>query len=1632
MAILGIITDLGLSTSQLAANNEGFHLVPVSFGVSDQAGTLDPARTTPNAGQFYTAAISSRVIIDQNTIKFVLTIPPNQIPSGTFKIIREIYLNINDNLNQPFLFAIGQPTDEIRYNADDQVTLELEMSITNLDLTANFVFEFTQATEISEHNLDPNAHTEVKEALRKAGIFIPAGAYPFQRRGQAFEDNGGTGVEFDGVKAATIHGGVTFSSTFNGTETNGKQLVFDGVLTADEVRAVFNTVNYPNTVEHDGTGTEVLAVATPTLSGGSYIVQENDIVYKDLDGVYKQALADGTIKSKVAGIAYLEDKCVSTGKYHDINTGFPIGTNLFLSGTTAGALVNFDTNVNMGLSLGSFIVFIGYTGDVSANVSQDFDAVVTNSAGVGQFLTTQEAINFVPNDGRILINKLENVKNTINTLGKNLTMVVNGPEKGWTKFTGLSTQFRIDFDLVPTQGTFRIEWDSQETNDMPFNALDSDVQNEFNLLNGHNGFTVTGNFSTGFTFTSNDLDLYPLPTFVFAGVNEIQRFDFSNTPDDGTITFEHKGDTTLNFPWDDSAADLKIALEALPSISNVNITGEFATQFFQIEFNGSFLEDGVQEQPLMEVIQTDLDLLGVPTDVNGTTIVPIDSSVVQKGIKPASNLFSGTNPITITTVVVQTGEQVGPERLMEIDSTNLAITGLGKIENFVDGFVLDSAVTKLVLEAYFPNTENPIIKLNQIAGIDYDINAQGFAKDIFSQLQITAHPSNSKIAIISGADQILATGITLTQEISSLLMKFEGAQINFATGSIFESDGVTPLGADFTPPVIAPDQWRWFSVNMIPQGVESDVSLKAQVLVLPASTDGATKELAEKAPFGDKPLGMIAIQGALGDKEETQIVTLKDVFGSLKGKALTMYHPAESVAFWFKDETLDTPSIEATTGVAGVDLDTFNSTNTSGLAAKIVVAAPITIDRVHLFLSKIGSPTGSVSIKLLGESLGLPDVGNIIATGVSVLNMSQVPTNFNNPIVIDFGGDIIIPAGNYYLDIDGTNYIFSAGNFLQWNSEAGVAVEIFNRDPAGAVWLSDLGNRTANFDLIHTVKGYPAIALAADREVEITDLIENDLQSVVATKLQTAINNDVRFVASVSTNKVIVENADLGAVTDADMGDTGFFGLILTQGTDTDLTGIESVLNKNIRQLGTGSGAGGGGDASTLLGRLEDLFDETFYTYLTPYIASSNQSDGIESTDGSFSFVSKTFDLDFNEFLISDDLIDQQLLTDLEDVISVKVALVYNQLAVDSNPLIELTRNGSEYTTITMNRTSPDSDTYTGDLIFPAEAVKQNLYEYPFTNNDSDLVLDVTNNQIIVQEFDTTQVDVIEKISLQVTKLGTPTGFIKFNIYTDNTGTPDIIIQQVYVAINSLSLGLNTVEFDLGKIVADTGIKYHIGLETDDEYAATYSAGVDQVSLRSDSSTPTIATSQSFDGTVWNINAGVSLGFLVEGRNLKLQLKVTASETSKIAGFGIYYGLEGELVSRTKSRNVFSFHGTTENLNEFQLTFNADSDFLEVHDVLVGQTYMVPSFELNSTGLIKFVPDFFLGRETVYLVCKQNSGSGFDNSDANGKLLEDNHLGSFDPAIDKSVAGRGIILAQAVNAIKREVTLDEFGFITIL
>jgi hypothetical protein len=118
-------------------------------------------------------------------------------------------------------------------------------------------------------------------------------------------------------------------------------------------------------------------------------------------------------------------------------------------------------------------------------------------------------------------------------------------------------------------------------------------------------------------------------------------------------------------------------------------------------------------------------------------------------------------------------------------------------------------------------------------------------------------------AIITAAEQILPLGQVITLELSGLRLTFDGAEIDFVTGEIFEDDGSTPLGIDFTPSLPTGTNWRWHSVTLIPSTVNADQTINAQLIVIPADTEAATKALAEKPGLASsgKPLGFVAVQG---------------------------------------------------------------------------------------------------------------------------------------------------------------------------------------------------------------------------------------------------------------------------------------------------------------------------------------------------------------------------------------------------------------------------------------------------------------------------------------------------------------------------------------------------------------------------------------------------------------------------------------------------------------------------------------------------------------------------------------------------------------------------------------------------
>ena len=137
------------------------------------------------------------------------------------------------------------------------------------------------------------------------------------------------------------------------------------------------------------------------------------------------------------------------------------------------------------------------------------------------------------------------------------------------------------------------------------------------------------------------------------------------------------------------------------------------------------------------------------------------------------------------------------------------------------------------------------------------------------QLRLQPHPTLADRVIITGADKILNSGITIGQELRNLLLAFDGAEIELSSGSIFEDDGVTPLNGganDYIPLVIPANEYLWMSVQIIPGTANANNTIGGGVLVIQAGGTDAVLADAPRAAFGSNviKLGELYVQESGG------------------------------------------------------------------------------------------------------------------------------------------------------------------------------------------------------------------------------------------------------------------------------------------------------------------------------------------------------------------------------------------------------------------------------------------------------------------------------------------------------------------------------------------------------------------------------------------------------------------------------------------------------------------------------------------------------------------------------------------------------------------------------------------------
>tara|TARA_B100000700_G_scaffold311500_2_gene393633 strand:+ start:97631 stop:101389 length:3759 start_codon:yes stop_codon:yes gene_type:complete len=166
MAVIGVITNEGLSKTINAANKEGWNIYPTKFAISTNKGSLSPSRDTDSVGNlWFEAPVTSRRVISDNSIEFICNIPPNA--TNEDKEIGEIYLfgESSEEVPQEFLLALGQPSQALTYYFDGSISLRLIVTLTNINISDLFVFQYEDSVDIDEHNMDADAHPKLLKAV---------------------------------------------------------------------------------------------------------------------------------------------------------------------------------------------------------------------------------------------------------------------------------------------------------------------------------------------------------------------------------------------------------------------------------------------------------------------------------------------------------------------------------------------------------------------------------------------------------------------------------------------------------------------------------------------------------------------------------------------------------------------------------------------------------------------------------------------------------------------------------------------------------------------------------------------------------------------------------------------------------------------------------------------------------------------------------------------------------------------------------------------------------------------------------------------------------------------------------------------------------------------------------------------------------------------------------------------------------------------------------------------------------------------------------------------------------------------------------------------------------------------------
>jgi len=152
----------------------------------------------------------------------------------------------------------------------------------------------------------------------------------------------------------------------------------------------------------------------------------------------------------------------------------------------------------------------------------------------------------------------------------------------------------------------------------------------------------------------------------------------------------------------------------------------------------------------------------------------------------------------------------------------------------------------------------------------------------FKALQIREHPTIKTRVILTASEVLKTDDTTLDTLINGKLMRFLGAQIDFASGTIYEANGVT-VRSTFAAPSVPDNEYFWYGVALELAAAGSNNMINPVIRVNLASASNLVKDSAPRPSFDeDYVLGSVWVQGAPGaplinDIYQTNVVQIGEI-----------------------------------------------------------------------------------------------------------------------------------------------------------------------------------------------------------------------------------------------------------------------------------------------------------------------------------------------------------------------------------------------------------------------------------------------------------------------------------------------------------------------------------------------------------------------------------------------------------------------------------------------------------------------------------------------------------------------------------------------------------------------------------